>query len=234
MVHLDPQCRDQDRVDHPPATNAPNVHEVSAMKLHWSSRSPFVRKVMVVAHETGLTDRFERPRMAVAMTRAVPELMRDNPLSKIPTMVLDDGSVLYDSAIICEYLDTLHDGPKMFPAESKARFTALRRQALGDGLLDLLLLWRNERERPPEQISQVFIGAYSAKVEATLDAYEAEIAELEQTPFGIGHISYAVSAAYMDFRFPALPWREGRPRLAAWHAEILARPSFQITEPIDL
>lgn len=203
------------------------------MKLHWSSRSPFVRKVMVVVHETGLTDKIDCPRMAVAMTRAVPELMRDNPLSKIPTMVLDDGSVLYDSAIICEYLDTLHNGAKLFPAESKARFTALRRQALGDGLLDLLLLWRNERERPPEQISEVFIAAYGAKVEATLNAFEAEIPELEQTPFGIGHIAYAVSAAYLDFRFPTIPWRDGRKRLADWHAEILARPSLRVTEPID-
>jgi len=204
------------------------------MKLHWSSRSPFVRKVMVVAHETGLIGRFECPRMAVAMTRAVPELMRDNPLSKIPTMVLDDGSVLYDSAIICEYLDTLHDGLKMFPVESKARFTALRRQALGDGLLDILILWRNERERPLQQVSKVFISAYNAKVNATLNVFETEIPELDQTPFGIGHIAYAVSVAYIDFRFSELPWREGRPRLAAWHANVLARPSFQMTEPIDV
>lgn len=204
------------------------------MKLHWSSRSPFVRKVMVLAHETGTIGRFDCPRMAVAMTRAVPELMRDNPLSKIPTLVLDDGSPLYDSAIICEYLDTLHDGPKMFPVEGKARFTALRRQALADGMLDLLILWRNERERPPQQISQVFISAYSAKVNAALDAFEAEIPELERTPLGIGHIAYAVAAAYIDFRFPMMPWREGRPLLTAWHAQMLARPSFQMTEPIDM
>src|SRR5580704_18659729 len=117
------------------------------MKLHWSPRSPFVRKVMVVAHECGVADHLTRVRTVAATAKPHPDLMKDNPLSKIPTLVLDDGTVLYDSPVICEYLDSLHDGPKLFPSDAGARMTALRRQALGDGFLDFLLLWRNERER---------------------------------------------------------------------------------------
>ena len=118
-----------------------------SMKLHWSPRSPFVRKVMIVAHELGLTDRITCVRTVVATTRPHAALMEDNPLSKIPTLVLDDGTVLYNSPVICEYLDSLHAGRKLVPADGKERMTALRRQALGDGFLDFLLLLRNERER---------------------------------------------------------------------------------------
>src|SRR5215831_13441620 len=122
------------------------------MKLHWSPRSPFVRKVMIVAHERGLVDRLTCARTVAAMTTPHPELMRDNPLSKIPTLVLDDGTALYDSPVICEYLDALDGKPQLFPPDGKRRILALRRQALGDGYLDLLVLTRNERlrERPSQ------------------------------------------------------------------------------------
>ena len=84
----------------------------TSLTLHWSPRSPFVRKVMLFAHETGLASRLTLVRSVVAMTTPNQALMRDNPLSKIPTLVLSDGSVLYDSAVICDYLDTLHAGPR--------------------------------------------------------------------------------------------------------------------------
>src|SRR3977135_3879917 len=113
------------------------------MKLHWSPRSPFVRKVMIVAHEVGLTDRITRVRTVVATTRPHAPLMEENPLSKIPTLVLDDGTVLYDSPVICEYLDSLHAGCKLVPADGKERMTALRRQPLADGVVYFLLLSTN-------------------------------------------------------------------------------------------
>ena len=115
------------------------------MKLHWSPRSPFVRKVMIVAHERGLADRITRVRTVAATSKPHAELMKDNPLSKIPTLALDDGMVIYDSPVISEYLDELDGTPKLFPKEPKARLEALRRQALGDGFLDLLVLLRDER-----------------------------------------------------------------------------------------
>ncbi len=98
------------------------------MKLHWSPRSPFVRKVMIVAHERGLAGRIDCMRTVAAMTKPHAELLKENPLSKIPTLVLDDGTVLYDSPVICEYLDALDGAPKLFPRAPKARMTALRRQ----------------------------------------------------------------------------------------------------------
>jgi len=104
------------------------------MKLHWSPRSPFVRKVMVAAHDIGVADRIQTVRTVAAMTKPHPDLMIDNPLSKIPTLVLDNGTVLYDSNVICEYLDHLNGGPKLFPVPFEERMTALRRQALGDGI----------------------------------------------------------------------------------------------------
>src|ERR1700691_2842574 len=115
------------------------------MKLHWSPRSPFVRKVMVVAHERGVVDRLTCVRTVAATAKPHPDLMTDSALSKIETLILDDGTVLYDSPLICEYLDALDGAPKRFPKQPKARMTALRRQALRDGFLDIIRLLRDER-----------------------------------------------------------------------------------------
>ncbi len=102
------------------------------MKLHWSLRSPFVRKVMIVAHERRLVDRLDCMRTVAAMTKPHAGLMKDNPLSKIPTLVLDDGTALYDSPVICEYLDALDGQPQLFPLErSAAGFRAQRAAARG-------------------------------------------------------------------------------------------------------
>ena len=129
------------------------------MKLHWSPRSPFVRKVMIVAHELGLVERLDCVRTVAATTQPHELLMRDNPLSKIPTLVLADGTVIYDSPVICEYFDSLHDGPRLFPATMPERMAALRWQALGDGMLDFLLLWLSERSRAAEQQSPALMHA---------------------------------------------------------------------------
>jgi glutathione S-transferase len=197
------------------------------MKLHWSPRSPFVRKVMIVAHETGLAERISLVRTVVAMTTVNEDLIPDNPLSKLPTLVLADGTPLYDSVVICEYLDTLHPGPKLFPPEPPAKWTALRRHALGDGLLDLLILWRNERER--SQPSDAYVQAFRAKFDATLDRLDQDAEGLADTPFGIGHVAIGCGLSYADFRFPDLDWRGDHPRIAGWHAAFSARPSVQAT-----
>jgi glutathione S-transferase len=201
------------------------------MKLHWSPRSPFVRKVMVVAHELGLADRLDCVRSVAATTKPHEILMRDNPLSKLPTLVLADGTVIYDSPVICEYFDSLHNGPKLFPAAVAERLTALRWQALGDGMLDFLLLWRNELTRPAQ--SGPHLDSYQVKRAKTLEALEAEAAVLERAPYSIGHIAVGCALGYIDFRFPGDTWRQTQPKLAAWHAKIAARPSFQLTEAVD-
>ncbi|MGZ3410317.1 MAG: glutathione S-transferase family protein [Xanthobacteraceae bacterium] len=201
------------------------------MKLHWSPRSPFVRKVMIAAHELGLAGRLDCVRSVAAMTKPHLELMKDNPLSKIPTLVCDDGTVLYDSPVICEYFDTLHGGSKLFPSEPKARFTALRRQALGDGMMDFLILWRGEGDRVHQ--SEAHLSSFAAKREATLASLEGEADALASAPLSIGHIAIGCALSYLDFRFSAQPWRDTHPRLAAWHATFCARPSVKATEPID-
>jgi len=201
------------------------------MKLHWSPRSPFVRKVMIAAHELGLADRITCVRTVVATTRPHLELMAENPLSKIPTLVLDDGTVLYDSPVVCEYLDSLHSGPKLIPTELGARMTALRRQALGDGFLDFLLLLRNERERAHP--SDVHLSTFTTKRQAVLASLDKEAEDLARTPFGIGHIAIGCALSYLDFRFSQDDWRSPHSAIARWHRDFAARPSVQATEPID-
>jgi glutathione S-transferase len=205
----------------------------TGMKLHWSPRSPFVRKVMIVAHEVGLAGRIQCVRTVAAMTNPHAELMIDNPLSKIPTLVLDDGTALYDSSVICEYFDQLHDGPKLFPQTFRERMTALRRQALGDGLLDLLVLWRAEILRPAEQQSQQYLRSFAARNKAALAALEREAPALESSHYSIGHIALGCALAYLDFRFADNPWRKGHPRLATWHATFAVRSAVRATEPVD-
>jgi glutathione S-transferase len=201
------------------------------MKLHWSPRSPFVRKVMIVAHERGLVERLDCVRTVAAMTAPHAELMRDNPLSKIPTLVLDDGTALYDSPVICEYLDALDGKPQLFPLDPKLRMLALRRQALGDGLLDLLVLARNERLR--EQPSQIHLTSTAARTAAVLASLEREADALAARAFDIGHIAIGCALSYLDFRLAEEDWRKDHRRLAIWHAVFAARPSVQATRPVD-
>jgi glutathione S-transferase len=201
------------------------------MKLHWSPRSPFVRKVMIVVHELGLSDRITCVRTVVATTRPHLPLMAENPLSKIPTLVLDDGTVLYDSPVVCEYLDSLHEGPKLVPADLEHRMTALRRQALGDGFLDFLLLLRNEGERAHP--SEVHLSSFTTKRRAVLAALDQEAGDLATSPFSVGHIAIGCALSYLDFRFARDDWRTPHPAIARWHGEFCARPSVRATEPVD-
>jgi glutathione S-transferase len=142
--------------------------------------------------------------------------------------VLDDGTSLYDSVVICEYLDTLHDGPKLFPTAAAPKWTALRRHALGNGLLELLILWRNERER--DHPEPALLTAFREKYHASLDTLERDAGDLAATPVGIGHIAIGCALSYVDFRFPDLDWRADHPCLAAWHHAFAARPSMRMTE----
>lgn len=203
------------------------------MTLHWSPRSPYVRKVMIAAHEMGLQDRLRIVRTVVGGTTPHRELMRVNPLGKIPTLELEDGTVIYDLPVVCEYLDTLHDGPKLFSAAWPERLTALRRLALGDGMLDAALPWLGERFRPADKQSQPHMDLWRAKLVACVDALEHEAETLGSGPFTIGHIAIGVALGYLDFRFGELAWRDGRPKLAAWQAAFTARPSVQANPVID-
>jgi glutathione S-transferase len=186
---------------------------------------------MVVVHELGLADRVACVRTVAASTKPHAELMQDNPLSKIPTLVLDDGTVIYDSPVICEYLDLLDGAPKLHPGEPKARLAALRRQALGDGFLDMLVLLRDERMRANP--SDVHKASAAVRKAAVLKSLDQEAEGLAATPFGIGHIAVGCALSYLDFRYADEDWRKRHPRIASWHATFAARPSVRATEPVD-
>lgn len=203
------------------------------MKLHWSPRSPYVRKVMVCAYELGLAERIERIRSVVAMSRPNAAVMRDNPLGKIPTLLTDEGRALFDSIVICEYLDSLHAGPKLFPPPGEGRWRALRWHALGDGVLDTLILWRNERGQPAAQQNPDWLSAFDLKIRNALAVIEREIPDLERSPLGIGHIALGCALGYLDYRFADLDWRDGHERSAAWFQDLSQRPSMQLTRPAD-
>jgi glutathione S-transferase len=201
-----------------------------ALRLHWSPKSPYVRKVLICAHELGLADRLELVRSVAAMSKPNARLMQDNPLSKIPTLVLEDGFALFDSAVICEYLDELGAGT-LFPRAGSDKWQALRWHAFGDGLLDALILWRNERERATPL--PALLEAFELKTRAALKQLDDEAQALNETTFSIGHVALGCALGYLDYRFDAFGWRAQAPRLAEWYAEMRTRPSFQTTEPID-
>ncbi len=209
------------------------------MKLRYSPTSPFVRKVTVVAIETGLDARIERVPTAVAPTKRNDEVARENPLVKIPALTTDDDLVIYDSAVICEYLDTLHAGPKLFPAPGPARWVALRQQALGDGILDAAILGRYETVRPKEFQWQDWIDAQLRKVRGALSALEMECEAGTLVPVvaggkpSIGQVTIGCALGYLDFRYASEAWRERHRRLASWHQDFARRPSMQQTEPKD-
>jgi glutathione S-transferase len=200
------------------------------MQLHWSPKSPYVRKVMICAHEVGLAERIQLVRSVAAMLKPNVRLMQDNPLSKIPTLVLDDGFTLFDSVVICEYLDDLGQGT-LFPRHGLDRWQALRWHALGDGMLDAAILWRNERER--SAALPALLEAFELKMRAALKHLDDEALALVETPFSIGHVAIGCALGYLDYRFDALGWRQLAPRVAEWEAELRQRPSFKQTEPVE-
>jgi glutathione S-transferase len=202
--------------------------------LHWSPRSPYVRKVMIAAHETGLEPLIDTVRTVVGGTTPHLELMHDNPLGKLPTLILPDGTALYDSYVILEYFDLHSKATRLIPPAGAARLLALRRHALGNGMLDILLQWLGERGRPEERQSPAHIALWQGKIEACLEELDHEAVDLAADPFSIGHLAIGVALGYLDFRFPAVKWRTGHDRLLAWYESgFNTRPSVQAHAPAD-
>ena len=196
------------------------------MKLRTVSASPYGRKVHVCVLEMGLEDRVE----IVPTTPKEPDLREQNPLGKIPALITDDGQVLFDSPVICEYLDSQHDGAKLFPAPGNLRWSALRMQALADGMMDAALLRRSELARPEALRSADWDAHQRLAVETSLSALERQSIVFEHRP-DIGLVAVGCALGYLDFRFANEPWRDGRPRLAAWYEAWRGRRSMRETEP---
>ncbi len=204
------------------------------MRLHYSYASPYVRKVMAVAIETGQEKKLELTARKVSPVAPDADVSRDNPLGKVPCLVTDDGLALFDSRVICEYLDGLHGGPKMFPAAGPARWTALRRQAEGDGILDAGILARYEMLlRPEARRWPDWIEGQKAKMTRALDALEGEAASFGDT-VDIGTLALGCALGWLDFRYAADDWRAGRPKLAAWFETFAKRPSMTTTVPREV
>jgi glutathione S-transferase len=203
------------------------------MKLYSTTTSPFVRKVLVAAHERGLQGRIEQVKLRPSPLRADPELSRANPLNKIPALVLDDGGSLYDSAVICEYLDSLGEAPRLLPISGPDRWRVLRVQALADGVTEAGILAFYERaQRPATHQWQPWIEGQLQKVHQGLDALEAEAAKSfhDDDAVDLGKICAAVAIGWLQFR-AVTDALAGRPALALWYQAFAARASLKATEP---
>ena len=199
------------------------------MKLRYAPASPFVRKVSVTAIECGLEDRIER--IPTNVFDPDNDLHTDNPVGKVPALTRDDGSQLIDSPVICEYLDSLHSGHKLFPPEGEARWRALGLQALVDGILDAAILVRMEGMRPEERQSKDWSERQRTKATRGLDWIEQHI-ELLEGPLNIGQISLGCGLGWIEFRLGRELWADGRPKLVAWYDGFSKRPSMAATAPV--
>ena len=197
------------------------------MKLYSHPVSPFARKCRVIAHELGL-----KLDIIDVQARNDETLRRINPLKQIPILILDDGSSLFDSPVICEYLNHFGGG-KFFPGmnifrQNSGRWKALGLAALGDGIADAAVAWRYEIAQPEERRNPESVARAKATVNAGLDALER--AKFAKDPT-IGEISVGCALGYIDFRLSDLDWKASRPNLSAWYARFSEYPSMKATAP---
>ncbi|WP_245475815.1 glutathione S-transferase family protein [Bradyrhizobium sp. Leo170] len=202
-----------------------------AIELFYAPTSPYVRKVMACAIELGITDRIVRLPSAAHPLKRDERIAIFNPLAKVPAAKLADGTLLFDSRVICEYLDDLGKG-SLFP-RGPQRWQVLTEQALGDGLLDAALLTRYENTcRSDEHRSADWIDGQMTKIAAALDQMENTVAEFGAC-ISIGSLTIACALGYLDFRFASFDWRTTRPALAVWFETMSLRPSLRDTFPTD-
>jgi glutathione S-transferase len=196
------------------------------MLLHWSPRSPFVHKVMVALEETGLRSQVQLIRSVVPTDDAEHPIFSVNPLGQIPTLVLDDGTALYDSLVIAFYLDQRRGAEILLPQDPHKRLETLRRHALGHGLMEAMLAWVIERYTPAEKQIAVRASRCANKLQKTLALMEAEPALRDPHRFDLGDMALASAMAYIEFRKVQPDWAAAHPQTAAWFARVSQRPSM--------
>jgi glutathione S-transferase len=201
-----------------------------ALKLYHSPTSPYVRKCMISAHELGIVSRLTLVPAAPHPVNRDPNVVASNPLGKVPTLVTDEGTVLYDSRVICEYFDCLAGGG-LIPAAGPARWSVLVEQALADGILDAAVLTRYETAVRPEPLRWTdWTRGQLDKVNGGLDELERR-AEGWGTRVDLGTVAIACALGYIEFRYPELEWRRRAPRASVWFAAFRERASMRATEP---
>jgi len=197
------------------------------MKLAYSPASPYVRKVTACAIKRGIDKQLER----VKIGTTDPELLKFNPLSKVPTLITDDGMCIFDSPVICEYLDSVGSAPKLFPAPGPARWKALTQEALADGILDATQPRRREVALPQDEGRKSYIALQQGKVARALEEFEKQADSLGNLDT-IGEITIGCALGYLDFRYANEPWRPGHPKLEAWYAKVVTLPPLAETVPV--
>jgi glutathione S-transferase len=197
------------------------------MKLLYQTHSPYARKALVFAHEAGLARQIEVVHHETSPTRRNAQVFAENPLGKVPVLLRPGQPPIFDSDVICAYLDTQHCGRTLIPQEGEARWHALRLQAVAQGLADagIQLRWETVR-RPAELRYPPLRDGYAQKLITSYDWLERELDSA--APVHVGHIALATCLDWLEFR--ELPgFREGRPRLSAWFDEFAKRPSMRAT-----
>ena len=201
------------------------------MKLRYAPTSPYVRKVVVTAMEAGLEDRLEK--VETNVWDPATDIAKDNPLGKIPALTTDDGTVLCDSPLICEHLDSLNGGTPLIPAKGPERWQILNLQALADGIMDSAVARNIEiRMRPEDLRWSDWLARQKAKIGRALDSLEKQAAAGKlDGPVNLGSIAVGCALGYLDLRFADDNWRGGCPALSAWYEGFAQRPSMQATIP---
>ena len=203
------------------------------MVLFHAPLSPFVRKVLLVLHETGQLDRVRLQTVNISPVSGDEQLNQDNPIGKIPALRLEDGSVLHDSRVICEYLDSQHVGNPLIPREGSARWRRLTLASQADAIMDAAVSSRYESFlRPEDKRWDGWLQAQSQKIRRGLvDLEQHHLAEIA-SGFDIAAIGVACALGYLDLRQPEFGWREQQPGLAEWYAQVSQRASMLATVPV--
>ena len=195
------------------------------MKLLYTKRSPYARKVRIMALEKGLKlDLIEED-----LTKKSNDLIQANPLGKIPTLILDNGEIIVDSPVIAEYLDSLNDKPVLIPRSGADRFKILHLSALVDGLMDVTIAVYMEKIRHPKDFNEAFVKAQEETIARSLKFFEGQLGELNK--LSLFSVAVASAIGYLNFRVPLLWTKDKLPKLAAWYEQFSNRPSMQATQP---